>query len=129
REMPLGTLFSEGWDESWVSPPAGEGGAPRQGWLNTFDGVFYRLGIGTFSFAENFAHNGNGYNGGLTLYAPFNRRFELRVDFPSGVANKGVGTNYEVSFGDMQITPRLLLSESRDFTRSFTVTLRAPFGN
>jgi len=128
RELSLGSLFSEGWDEPWASPPAGEGGAPRQGWLNANDGVFYRLGIGTFNFAENYNHNGNLWAGGLTLYAPFNRRFELRVDFPSGLANKGVGTNYEVSFGDMQFTPRLLLSESRNFTQSFNVTLRAPIG-
>jgi len=129
RELSLGSLFTEGWDESWASPPAGEGGAPRQGWLNAADGVFYRLGIGTFNFAENFNHNGNLWAGGLTLYAPFNRRFELRVDFPSGIANKGIGSNYEASFGDMQFTPRLLLSESRNFTHSFNVTLRAPIGN
>ena len=66
RELSLGTLFSEGWDESWVSPPAGEGGAPRQGWLNAYDGVFYRLGIATFGFADDFNDNGNQYTGGLT---------------------------------------------------------------
>jgi len=45
RWRPLGwrTLFLEGWDEPWASPPNGEGGAPRQGWLNAYDGVFYRL--------------------------------------------------------------------------------------
>ena len=49
RELSLGSLFSEGWNEPWASPPAGEGGAPRQGWLNAYDGVFYRLGVATFS--------------------------------------------------------------------------------
>ena len=49
REMPIGTLFSEGWNEAWASPPTGGGGAPRQGWLNAFDGVFYRLVIFTTS--------------------------------------------------------------------------------
>lgn len=129
QELSLGTLFSEGWDEAWVSPPAGEGGAPRQGWLNSFDGVFYRLGIATFSFADNFTHNGNQYAGGLTFYTPFNRRFELRTDIPSTVSNKGGGDNYEASFGDLQFTPRLLLSETRNFTQSFNVTLRAPTGH
>src|SRR5882672_10580704 len=43
RELSVGTLFTEGWDRAWVSPPPGGGGAPRQGWLNSFDGVFYRL--------------------------------------------------------------------------------------
>src|SRR5215475_14708401 len=82
RELSLGTLFSEGWDESWVSPPAGEGGAPRQGWLNAYDGVFYRLAIGTFGFADDFNENGNQYAGTITEYLPFNRRFELQIDAP-----------------------------------------------
>ena len=128
RELSLGSLFSEGWNEPWASPPAGEGGAPRQGWLNAYDGVFYRLGIATFNFADDFNQNGKQYAGGLTLYTPFNRRFELRTDIPSVVSNKGTGTNYEVSFGDLQFTPRLLLSETRNFTQSFNVTLRVPTG-
>jgi hypothetical protein len=47
REMSWSGIFTEGWDEAWVSPPPGGGGAPRQGWLNSFDGVFYRLGVAT----------------------------------------------------------------------------------
>jgi len=128
RELSLGGLFSDGWDEPWASPPAGDGGAPRQGWLNAYDGVFYRLGIATFNFADDFNNNGKQYAGGLTLYTPFNRRLELRTDIPSAVSNKGIGTNYEVSFGDLQFTPRLLLSETRNFTHYFNVTLRAPTG-
>jgi hypothetical protein len=128
RELSLGSLFSEGWNEPWASPPAGEGGAPRQGWLNAYDGVFYRLGIATFNFADDFNQNGKQYAGGLTFYTPFNRRLELRTDIPSVVSNKGTGTNYEVSFGDLQFTPRLLLSETRNFTHSFNVTLRVPTG-
>jgi len=129
RELSLGTIFTEGWDEAWVSPPAGEGGAPRQGWINAFDGVFYRLGIATFGFADDFNDNGNQYTGGLTLYAPFNRRFELRIDTPFVVSNKGVRDHYLTSFGDLQITPRLLLSETRNFTQSFNLTFRVPTGH
>jgi hypothetical protein len=89
RALSLGSLFSEGWVEPWASPPNGEGGAPRQGWLNAFDGVFYRLGIGTFGFANEFNENGDQYTGGLTFYTPFNRRFELRTDIPVVVSNRG----------------------------------------
>jgi hypothetical protein len=128
RELSLGTLFSEGWDEAWVSPPAGEGGAPRQGWLNSFDGVFYRLGIATFGFADNFNHNGNQYTGTATEYLPFNRRLELKIDAPFVVSNKFAGDHYHTSYGDLQFTPRLLLSETRNFTQSFEVSLRAPTG-
>jgi hypothetical protein len=129
RELSLSTLFTEGWDEPWASPPAGEGGAPRQGWLNAFDGVFYRLGIGTFGFGHDFLDNGDLYQGGLTFYTPFNRRFELRTDIPVVVSNRGTGDDYHTSFGDLQITPRLLLSETRNVTQSFNVTLRAPTGD
>src|SRR5215831_1272897 len=75
-------FFTEGWDEAWVSPPPGGGGAPRQGWLNAFDGVFYRLGIATYGYAHNFVDNGNQNSGLLQFYLPFNRRFEFRVDIP-----------------------------------------------
>ena len=40
-------------------------GAPRQGWLNTFDGVFYRLGVVTGTFAHDFHDNGDQYTAGL----------------------------------------------------------------
>src|SRR5258705_13867077 len=43
RELSLRDFFSEGRDRAWVSPPPGGGGAPRQGWLNSFDGGFYPL--------------------------------------------------------------------------------------
>jgi hypothetical protein len=129
RELSLGTFFTEGWDEAWVSPPAGEGGAPRQGWINAYDGVFYRLGIATFGFADNFGDNGDQYTGGLTLYTPFNRRFELRTDIPFVVSNQGTRDHYLTSFGDLQLTPRFLLSETRDVTQSFNVTFRMPTGH
>src|SRR5262245_51884609 len=58
RALSFSGFFTEGWDEAWVSPPAGAGGAPRQGWLNSFDGVFYRLGIATYGYAHNFVDNG-----------------------------------------------------------------------
>jgi hypothetical protein len=129
RELSLGTFFTEGWDEAWVSPPAGEGGAPRQGWINASDGVFYRLGIATFGFADNFNHNGDDYTGGLTLYTPFNRRFELRTDLPFVVSNRGTRDHYLTSFGDVQLTPRFLLSETRNVTQSVNVSFRLPTGH
>jgi len=128
RELSLDTLFSEGWDEAWVSPPAGEGGAPRQGWLNAYDGVFYRLGVATFGYTNQFNHNGDQYLGGATEYLPFSRRLELQIDAPFVVSNKGAHNNYHTSYGDLQFTPRMILSETRNFTQSLNVTLRAPTG-
>src|SRR5262245_12389443 len=130
RELSLRNFFTDGWDQAWVSPPPGGGGAPRQGWLNSFDGVFYRLGIATYGYAHQFLDNGNQNSGLLQFYLPFNRRFEVRVDLPVAVSNRGVaGTDYETNFGDMQIVPRFILSETRDVTQSFNVAFRTPTGS
>ena len=72
-----------------LEPPLGEssgrrGRRPASGWLNSFDGVFYRLGVLTGGYAQDFRDNGNGnlYSTGLTLYSPLSARFELRLDIP-----------------------------------------------
>ena len=44
RPLPLSTLFSEGWNEPWVTSPNGSGGAPRQGWINAADANLYQPG-------------------------------------------------------------------------------------
>ena len=129
RELHLSNFFSEGWDQAWVSPPNGGGGAPRQGWLNAFDGVFYRLGIATYSYAHNFLNNGNQNAGLLQFYLPLNQRFEFRVDLPV-VSNRGLsGTDYETHVGDLQLVPRVILSESQNLTQSFNVAIRMPSGD
>jgi hypothetical protein len=129
RPLSLGTFFSEGWDQAWASPPAGSGGAPRQGWIGAADGVFYRLGIGTFSYAHDAGGNGDAYNGAMTLYTPLSRRFELRWDVPVIVSSKGSSASYHAAFGDFAITPRVILSESQNLTQSFGVAFRTPTGS
>jgi hypothetical protein len=128
KPLSLGTFFSEGWDMPWVSPPNGEGGAPRQGWLNADDGVFYRLEVTTFGYAHDFNENGNQYTGLAQLYAPFNARFEVRLDVPFVASNRTTGDDYHTGFGDVQIVPRFILSETQDVTQSFNVTVRTPSG-
>jgi hypothetical protein len=130
RELSLGTVFSEGWREPWVSAPRGGGGAPRQGVLNAFDGVFLRLGIVTYGYANNFLENGSQNTGSLELYLPFNRRFEIRTAIPMVVSNRGAtGTTSMSNFGDDVITPRVILSETQNVTQSLNVAFRTPTGN
>jgi hypothetical protein len=43
KGMPLSTFFSEGWHEPWYYYPRSTTGAPRQAWINAYDGIFYRL--------------------------------------------------------------------------------------
>jgi hypothetical protein len=122
-------LFSKGWDKPWVSPPTGGGGAPRQGWLNANEGVFYRLGISVFGWQHDLANTGDGYTGSLTLFTPLNQRFEIQTDIPLVVSNQRPGAERESNFGDLQITPRVMLSESRNVTQTFNITFRTPTGN
>jgi hypothetical protein len=128
RELHLSTFFTEGWNEPWASPVVGGGGAPRQGWLNAADGVFYRLVIGTFAYSNDLGEHGDGYDGGVTLYTPFSRRFEIRWDVPFVTSTPGPGGRH-TSFGDFQVTPRFMLSETDDLTQSFNVTFRTPTGD
>ena len=126
HELGLGTFFTDGWDEAWASGPNGEGGAPRQGWSNAQDGVSYRL----FLFTFNWAHldNNDSYASGLTAYTPLNRRFQFRFDVPFFVSTPQ-GSDRETGFGDFQVTPRFLLSETQNFSQSLDLTFRTPTGS
>ena len=95
--------------------------------MNAQDGVFYRLFLGTFNWAHD---NGtDDYAGGLTTYTPFNRRFQVRWDIPFVVSVDQPGGDRDTSFGDAQITPRFLLSESENFSQSLDLTVRTPTGS
>jgi hypothetical protein len=125
HELGLGSFFTDGWDEAWASGPNGEGGAPRQGWLNAADGVFYRLALATFNWAHT--DSNDSYAAGLTAYTPFNKRFQFRFDLPYFVSVPGF--DRETGFGDFQVTPRFLLSETVNFTQSLDLTFRTPTGS
>jgi hypothetical protein len=130
QDLSYSNLFSKGWDKPWVSPPNGTGGAPRQGWINTYDGVFYRLSISTFAWQHGLANNSDGYSGTLTNYTPLNQRMEIRTDL-SLTSNRGPTgrSDAQTNFGDFIITPRFLLSESKGQTQTFEIAFRTPTGN
>jgi hypothetical protein len=120
--LPLGTFFTEGWLQPFVNAPNADGGAPRQGFLDSFDGLFYRQWATTFTYTNDFHRNGNQYFGSWTLWAPFNRRFEMRIDVPFIVSNKGGRSNsYHGNFGDLVVTPIFMLSESKNFTQTLSI--------
>jgi len=129
QDLSYSNMFSEGWDKPWASPPAGGGGAPRQGWLNAYEGVFYRLGISVFGWQHDLAGAADGYSGSLTVFTPLNQRFEVQTDIPMAVSNRRPNDEArETNFGDFQIIPRFILSESRDVTQTFNITFRTPTG-
>ncbi len=123
QELGYGNLFSKGWNKPWVSPPAGGGGAPRMGWLNAEDGVFYRLSIATFAWQHGTGNYSDSYSGMLTSYTPVSARFEVRTDI--GLASNRGPSN----FADFIVTPRFLLSESKEQTQSLDLAFRTPTGN
>jgi hypothetical protein len=130
RPLALRTFFTDGWREPYIDPPAGSGGAPRSGWVNSFEGALFRAWSLSFAFANDVNHNGNQYLGGYTIYTPLNRRFEFRIDVPFIVSTKG-GANdtYHDRFGDLVVSPRFLLSATRDFSQVFALNVRTPTGS
>lgn len=130
QELSYGDFFSKGWDQSWVSPPTGAGGAPRQGWLLAFEGVFYRLGIGVFGWQHDLAGTGDGYTGTLVNFTPINQRLNIQTDIP--MASNGLNSpdhERQTNFGDFRIQPRFMLSESESLTQTLNVSFRTPTGN
>lgn len=129
QDLSYGNLFSKGWDKPWSSPPNGGGGAPRQGWLNAYDGVFYRLSIATFGWQHDL-NDGDGYSGNLISYTPINQRMQIQTDIPLAVSTPGAGGgNSQTNFGDFRIAPRIILSESKDVTQTLNITFRTPTGD
>ena len=140
--LPLSTLFCEGWNEAWVPSPAGSGGAPRQGWINAVDGNLYRLSFFTFAQGFNNAPASNAYLGAYTIMLPLSRRVELIVNTPFVVQNNAVSglpilspnqpsptTQSHTTFGDISITPRVLLHETKDFSLTAEVAVLTPTGD
>jgi hypothetical protein len=129
RPLPLRTFFSEGWFEPWNYPPASSGGAPRQGWINGLNGVFFRLFVFDFTYENDLHKNGNGYLGTYTIFVPVSRRFQVRLDVPFIESNKGGRSDsYHGNFGDLVVSSRFLLSESQDLSQVFATVIRTPTG-
>ena len=69
------------------------------------------------------------YSGLTQLYLPLNSRFQFRFDIPFVTSSRGGSrpTYYQANFGDFQVTPRFILSETRDVTQlSNDATIRIP---
>jgi hypothetical protein len=126
--LTCGTLFSEGWCEPWISPPAGSGGAVRQGWINDFQGFFSRDVFGVYTYNN---HRGGAYEqvGNVSVESPLSRRLLLGVysDVVDSVHGADGGPS-ATSYGDTLIIPKVMLHETEDVSILGALSVRVPTG-
>ncbi|WP_422923885.1 transporter [Singulisphaera sp. PoT] len=129
RPLGIGSLLTEGWDQPYA-PAAGD--APRQTWVGSADGAFYRLYVASFSFAS-LTGGGDAYNGTAILFSPLSRRLELGwfVPFVASApdASRPSGAGNLTNFGDLTIAPRVLLAEDRRYSLTSNLFVRLPTGD
>jgi hypothetical protein len=91
---------------------------------------FYRLIEWKFEYAHDVG-NGDNWSSSISVFTPFNRRFELRWDIPMILSNRGAiaGAPYHISSPDFQLVPRFALSETENSAQSLDVTFRMPTGD
>jgi hypothetical protein len=129
-----------------VFSPASDSGALRQEWINSANGVFYRQWVLDYNFRDHTAPSGNRDIGTWSIFAPLSRRLELFITIPfvdyhavqnsspsSGgrASSKGgsQGASYQATFGDIVITPQVLLSETKNTSIMSVLAIRTPTGS
>ena len=146
--LSLSTLFTEGWNQPFVFSPASDGGALRQEWINAANGVFYRQWVLDYNFRDHATPSGNRDIGTWSIFAPLSRRFELYISIPfvdyHAVDNPSASsggraslspragspaTSYVATFGDITITPQVLLSETKNTSIMSVLAIRTPTGS
>lgn len=146
------TLLVEGWDRPFVFSPASDSGALRQEWINAANGVFYRQWVVDFVYRNHVGAKGDQYLGSWFIFAPLSRRLEVLFTVPflddrrvgdqraqpppgtgaggsSGRTGSGRQGPYHAYFGDLSITPQVLLHETRNTSIMSIMTVRTPTGN
>jgi hypothetical protein len=127
---PLSLLnFSEGWLEPWVSPPSGELHLQRGGWVNTDSGFFSREIDPAFTFNAGTSGSRDEYVGAATVFIPLSRRFLLGLAVPFVDSLQGHSMlRSATSFGDLIITPQVMLDETETRSVSALLAIRTPTG-
>jgi hypothetical protein len=122
--------FLDGFQEPWIAPPNGSGGAPRQTWINTFNGFFTRELQFFYELTDlNPGNRNNEHLGLFSLQTPLSRRLWLGIDIPFLVGLEGGdGVSGRVDFGDVIITPKVMLKETQNMSLSAGLGIRIPTG-
>jgi hypothetical protein len=103
----------------------------------------YRLWFFTYAEGFNHAPQSNAFLGSYTLLTPFSRRLMLITNVPfvlsnntsdglptiSPIGQTTATTQNQTTFGDISLTPRVLLHETQDFSLRAEITVVVPTGN
>jgi len=134
--LTIDTLFSEGWDEAWISPPSGSGGAPRMGWVNAADGHFNRNFIMDYLYTDRVpgttsaSPHSNLNLGVFQFQSPLSRRLWISLDVPFPATSQSVnGVPGKSSFGDFNVSTRVMLHETQDLSVNAGLGVRTDVGD
>jgi len=100
-----------------------------RGWVNTASGFFSREIDPAFTFNAGTSGTRDEYVGATSLFVPFNRRFQIGLFVPFVDSLRRAGPlRSETSFGDMVVTPQVMLAETETLSLSALLAIRTPTG-
>lgn len=121
--------FGEGWLTPWIPPPSGELHLQRGGWVGADSAFFSREIDPAFTFNAGTEGTRDELIGAATLFVPLNRRVQLALTVP--FVDSLQSTNVlpsATSFGDIIVTPQLMLDQTETRDISLLVAIRTPTG-
>lgn len=128
--LRLSTFFTDGWDEPWLAPPADSNMPVRQGWVNSADGLFFRNLVGVYQNAEGLPGGRDANFGLFQFQSPLSRRLWISLDVPFiSALNDDHGPARAATFGDFNVTPRVMLHETRKLSIIAGLGVRSPTGS
>ena len=128
--LRLSTLFIEGWNEPWLAPPADSNMPVRQGWVNSADGLFFRNLVWLYQNTEGLPGRRDANFGLFQFQSPLSRRLWISLDVPFVSAlNDDHGPYRAATFGDFNVTPRVMLHETRKLSIIAGLGVRTPTGS
>ncbi|NDC53246.1 MAG: hypothetical protein EBZ74_02900 [Planctomycetia bacterium] len=127
--LTFAEFSSDGWDRPYDSIDHSN---PRQTWINSADGAFYRLAVISGAWAQGTPDVVDTANGSVFLFTPFNRRFELGWFLPFTLTAPDPRSPATVSArgaGDLTVAPRFLLAEEKEHSVTANCYVRCPTGS
>ncbi len=127
--LTVSEFWSDGWDRPYDSV---DHTSPRQTWINSADGAFYRLAVISGTWAQGTSEVVDTANGSLFLFTPLNRRFEIGWFLPMSLiapdpVRPAVASTRGT--GDLTVAPRFLLAEDKTYSWTANCYVRCPTGS